>query len=575
MDEITAASTGYGSTGGYSAGGWRLLLPRGGSGEFLRFATQVVIPSSVNVLIEAEGSGWGVRIKGEVDYAFKAEASGGGTFGPVEFSRIAFQDTGIQIDGNRRGMFHIHGCNFVDSPAPAIYGNGNSIVRGVIERNKFTGCAGSIQFAGTDVDLITVRQNDFVRGHTNPDVDLGTFFAVVDDNDFETRATADATVPWIRLIRGGNFITKNRFGDEEITGFAPPRDAIQIGPDTPDGASINGPTITHNVFRGTNGTPSSTNADSCVRLNAPVIGLTFSDNLLSEDADYNTAVINEAYIAALGSDIQKSCDNEYRGNRTYAALTAPEFSHGGLGFNFKPEWSGEEIARQNMVRIGTDLTDALWLTTNVTPTMAAVGPDGVANAACVLTKSSTGASHVRTQLQSVSSNTDGYISVVLWLRAGSLDRAQVRLIQSTDNYPLVNNRVLRLTSSWRKFVLRFANIDSAKSYFLYIGPSGITADDLAATGTIRVFRPSAWNGYSPPDFPLVNASTTQHAEMQFNALILGNRHIGYGTAAPGSGRYEQGDIVFDTAPAAAGTIGWVCVTAGSPGTWKTFGTIAA
>lgn len=39
--------------------------------------------------------------------------------------------------------------------------------------------------------------------------------------------------------------------------------------------------------------------------------------------------------------------------------------------------------------------------------------------------------------------------------------------------------------------------------------------------------------------------------------------------------WAQGDIVYNTAPAAAGNIGWVCVTGGTPGTWKTFGTIAA
>lgn len=47
------------------------------------------------------------------------------------------------------------------------------------------------------------------------------------------------------------------------------------------------------------------------------------------------------------------------------------------------------------------------------------------------------------------------------------------------------------------------------------------------------------------------------------------------TAAPTTGTWQVGDIVWNTAPAAGGTLGWVCVTAGTPGTWKTFGTIAA
>lgn len=46
-----------------------------------------------------------------------------------------------------------------------------------------------------------------------------------------------------------------------------------------------------------------------------------------------------------------------------------------------------------------------------------------------------------------------------------------------------------------------------------------------------------------------------------------------GTAAPVAGTWKQGDIVWNSSPAAAGSIGWVCTTAGTPGTWKTFGTI--
>lgn len=48
-----------------------------------------------------------------------------------------------------------------------------------------------------------------------------------------------------------------------------------------------------------------------------------------------------------------------------------------------------------------------------------------------------------------------------------------------------------------------------------------------------------------------------------------------GAAAPVSGTYNVGDIVYNTAPSAGGYIGWVCVSAGTPGTWKTFGAISA
>lgn len=49
----------------------------------------------------------------------------------------------------------------------------------------------------------------------------------------------------------------------------------------------------------------------------------------------------------------------------------------------------------------------------------------------------------------------------------------------------------------------------------------------------------------------------------------------WGGAAPTTGTWAVGDRVFDTSPSAGGHIGWVCTTAGTPGTWKTFGSITA
>lgn len=54
------------------------------------------------------------------------------------------------------------------------------------------------------------------------------------------------------------------------------------------------------------------------------------------------------------------------------------------------------------------------------------------------------------------------------------------------------------------------------------------------------------------------------------------RKVTYAAAAPTSGGpYAQGEIVFNNAPTAGGKVGWVCTTAGTPGTWKPFGAIDA
>jgi hypothetical protein len=44
---------------------------------------------------------------------------------------------------------------------------------------------------------------------------------------------------------------------------------------------------------------------------------------------------------------------------------------------------------------------------------------------------------------------------------------------------------------------------------------------------------------------------------------------------PTTGTYAVGDLIYNSSPKAGGFIGWVCITAGTPGTWKGFGAISA
>ena len=46
------------------------------------------------------------------------------------------------------------------------------------------------------------------------------------------------------------------------------------------------------------------------------------------------------------------------------------------------------------------------------------------------------------------------------------------------------------------------------------------------------------------------------------------------SAIPSTGTWKRGDVVWNTAPSAGGTPGWVCVTAGTPGTWKAMANLA-
>ncbi len=48
-----------------------------------------------------------------------------------------------------------------------------------------------------------------------------------------------------------------------------------------------------------------------------------------------------------------------------------------------------------------------------------------------------------------------------------------------------------------------------------------------------------------------------------------------GEAAPSSGAYKLGDIVWNSNPKPTGYVGWICTRDGTPGEWKPFGQISA
>lgn len=72
-----------------------------------------------------------------------------------------------------------------------------------------------------------------------------------------------------------------------------------------------------------------------------------------------------------------------------------------------------------------------------------------------------------------------------------------------------------------------------------------------------------------------SAAVGEHLNIPGMFLGLNNsgRYITYGSAAPTTGTWARGDVVYNNAPTAGGKVAWVCTTAGTPGTWKAWGTI--
>lgn len=111
--------------------------------------------------------------------------------------------------------------------------------------------------------------------------------------------------------------------------------------------------------------------------------------------------------------------------------------------------------------------------------------------------------------------------------------------------------------------------------------------------TLRIYRGTTTNSYDEyVDLPVINTRLLYDDGDEINGFLWQARGAGaadsvtfyvlkanqsnvtaYGTTAPTVGTWNQGDVVYDTTPSASGKIGWVCTTAGTPGTWKAFGAI--
>ena len=90
-------------------------------------------------------------------------------------------------------------------------------------------------------------------------------------------------------------------------------------------------------------------------------------------------------------------------------------------------------------------------------------------------------------------------------------------------------------------------------------------DKLNTRRPVKVFGPLSV-GISNPD-PSVDLSVKGNISFADKKFITG-------PTAPTSGTFNKGDICWSTTPTEFNYVGWVCSSAGSPGTWLPFGAIA-
>jgi hypothetical protein len=119
--------------------------------------------------------------------------------------------------------------------------------------------------------------------------------------------------------------------------------------------------------------------------------------------------------------------------------------------------------------------------------------------------------------------------------------------------------------------------------------TGLEVSRLGTSPRLRIRNNSAnadvTTGYSFPDsdsatywagtdFVIENNIGTYTAVASSRPFFYPSQENLYAAAAPTTGYHQVGEYRINSAPTSGGSWGFVCTTAGTPGTWKTYGTIS-
>lgn len=109
-----------------------------------------------------------------------------------------------------------------------------------------------------------------------------------------------------------------------------------------------------------------------------------------------------------------------------------------------------------------------------------------------------------------------------------------------------------------------------------VGDTVLNSGSLAQLDQSVVLGRASWNG---TEYPQTTNMPQRRQQLWANNGSGGSQqHIGYGSSPAdflGSNSAQLGDIVFNSDAVSGAPAGWVCVSSGSPGTWKAFATIAS
>lgn len=220
----------------------------------------------------------------------------------------------------------------------------------------------------------------------------------------------------------------------------------------------------------------------------------------------------------------------------------------GLGFS----WVDDRVTKQFILRNGPD---RFWSTESID-----VGPGAgyYVNGLLAVGAESLGNTIVNSKLQTVGvlqnltvSGPSALQNTTAYSALFTLDGKSNTLESHPDG----------LTSAYT-FALNVAELDQ-----FTVNDFGITiGNPLKATAPVKVFGPLSVNVNNPD--PTVQFTVS-------GDVSIGGKKITSGIDAPTSGTFQLGDICYNSAPVPGGFVGWICVAAGTPGVWATFGPISS
>ncbi len=121
-----------------------------------------------------------------------------------------------------------------------------------------------------------------------------------------------------------------------------------------------------------------------------------------------------------------------------------------------------------------------------------------------------------------------------------------------------------------------ATPDAARSaIYCFADPASVVGNRVLGFSPALAIRFASGHTDAANDLPSPRFANSGAVDgLEIHRFRLGGAVHFAAAAAPTSGTWARGDLVFNTQPTPGGFVGWVCTSAGTPGAWSIFGSIS-